>query len=146
MRISSADPRAAPAIHCRYLSTDEDRKVAVDSLRLTRRIAAQPALAPFQPEEFLPGRRWASDEELVEAAGNIGTTIFHPVSTCRMGRDDDPAAVVDARLRVRGLAGLRVVDASIMPTITSGNTNSPTLMIAEKAAAMIREDRRAGLR
>ena len=91
----------------------------------------------------MPGPRFESDEELVQAAGNVGTTIFHPVSTCRMGRDDDPTAVVDARLRVRGLGGLRIVDASIMPTITSGNTNSPTLMIAEKAAAMIREDRRA---
>jgi choline dehydrogenase len=142
-RIKSPDPRAAPAINPRYLSTDEDRKVAVDSLRITRRIAAQPALAPFEPDEFLPGPQFASDEELVKAAGNIGTTIFHPVSTCRMGRDDDPTAVVDSRLRVRGLGGLRIVDASIMPTITSGNTNSPTLMIAEKAAAMIREDRRA---
>ena len=143
VRIKSPDPHVAPAIHCRYLSTDEDRKVAIDSLRLTRRIAAQPALAPFQPEEFVPGPQFASDEELVQAAGNVGTTIFHPVSTCRMGREDDPTAVVDARLRVRGLGGLRVVDASVMPTITSGNTNSPTLMIAEKAAAMIREDRRA---
>jgi choline dehydrogenase len=143
VRIKSPDPRAAPAINPRYLSTDEDRKVAVDSLRITRRIAAQPALARFQPDEFLPGPQFASDEELVKAAGSIGTTIFHPVSTCRMGRDDDPMAVVDARLRVRGLDGLRIVDASIMPTITSGNTNSPTLMIAEKAAAMIREDRRA---
>ncbi len=143
VRIKSPDPRAAPAINPRYLSTDEDRKVAIDSLRITRRVAAQPALAPFQPEEFLPGPQFASDDELVQAAGNIGTTIFHPVSTCRMGRDDDPTAVVDSRLRVRGLGGLRIVDASIMPAITSGNTNSPTLMIAEKAAAMIREDRRA---
>jgi choline dehydrogenase len=143
VRIKSPDPRAAPAINPRYLSTDEDRKVAVDSLRITRRIAAQPALARFEPEEFVPGPKFESDEELVTAAGNVGTTIFHPVSTCRMGGDDDPTAVVDSRLRVRGLGGLRVVDASIMPTITSGNTNSPTLMIAEKAAAMIREDRRA---
>jgi choline dehydrogenase-like flavoprotein len=143
VRIKNPDPRVAPAIHCRYLSTDEDRKVAIDSLRLTRRIAQQPALAPFQPEEFVPGPQFASDEELVHAAGNVGTTIFHPVSTCRMGREDDPTAVVDARLRVRGLGGLRVVDASIMPTITSGNTNSPTLMIAEKAAVMIQEDRKA---
>jgi len=142
VRIKSPDPRAAPAIHCRYLSTDADRKVAIDSLRLTRRIAAQPALARFEPEEFLPGREYASDEDIVKAAGNIGTTIFHPVSTCRMGPDDDRGAVVDSRLRVRGLGDLRIVDASIMPTITSGNTNSPTLMIAEKAAAMIREDRR----
>jgi choline dehydrogenase len=143
VRIKGADPRAAPAIHCRYLSTPEDRKVAVDALRLTRRIAAQPALAPFTPEEFLPGPKFQTDEEMVVAAGNIGTTIFHPVSTCKMGRADDPSAVVDSRLRVRGIGSLRVVDASIMPTITSGNTNSPTLMIAEKAAAMIREDRRA---
>jgi choline dehydrogenase len=143
VRIKSPDPRAAPAIDPRYLSTDEDRKVAVDSLRITRRIAAQPALARFEPEEFVPGPKFESDDELVKAAGNVGTTIFHPVSTCRMGRDDDPTAVVDSRLRVRGLGGLRIVDASIMPTITSGNTNSPTLMIAEKAAAMIREDRRA---
>jgi len=143
VRIKDPDPHVAPAIHCRYLSTDEDRKVAIDSLRLTRRIAQQPALAPFQPEEFVPGPQFASDDELVHAAGNVGTTIFHPVSTCRMGREDDPTAVVDARLRVRGLGGLRVVDASIMPTITSGNTNSPTLMIAEKAASMIQEDRRA---
>jgi choline dehydrogenase len=144
VRIKSPDPYAAPAIHCRYLSTEEDRKVAIDSLRLTRRVAAQPALAAFQPEEFLPGPQHASDEELIRAAGDIGTTIFHPVSTCRMGRSDDPTAVTDARLRVRGLGGLRIVDASVMPTITSGNTNSPTLMIAEKAATMIREDRRAG--
>jgi choline dehydrogenase len=143
VRIKSADPQQAPAIHCRYLSTDEDRKVAVDALRLTRRIAAQPALARFEPEEFLPGPEFRSDEEMVRAAGNIGTTIFHPVSTCKMGRADDPAAVVDPRLRVRGLGALRVVDASIMPTITSGNTNSPALMIAEKGAQMIREDRRA---
>ena len=143
VRIKGPDPRAAPAIHCRYLSTDEDRRVAIDALRLTRRIAAQPALAPFQPEEFLPGPKHASEDELVKAAGDIGTTIFHPVSTCKMGRADDPMAVVDSRLRVRGIGGLRVVDASIMPTITSGNTNSPALMIAEKAATMIREDRRA---
>jgi choline dehydrogenase len=117
--------------------------VAVDALRLTRRIAAQPALARFQPEEFLPGPAFQTDEEIAHAAGNIGTTIFHPVSTCKMGRADDPTAVVDARLRVRGLGQLRIVDASIMPTITSGNTNSPALMIAEKGAQMIREDRRA---
>jgi len=143
VRIKSPDPRAAPAINPRYLSTDEDRKVAVDALRITRRIAAQPALARFQPEEFLPGPAFQTDDEMVHAAGNIGTTIFHPVSTCKMGRADDRTAVVDARLRVRGLGQLRIVDASIMPTITSGNTNSPALMIAEKGAQMIREDRRA---
>ena len=143
VRIKSPDPRAAPAINPRYLSADEDRKVAVDALRLTRRIAAQPALARFQPEEFLPGPAFQTDEEMVRAAGDIGTTIFHPVSTCKMGRADDPTAVVDSRLRVHGLGQLRIVDASIMPTITSGNTNSPALMIAEKGAQMIREDRRA---
>jgi choline dehydrogenase len=142
VRIKSPDPRAAPAINPRYLSTDEDRKVAVDALRLTRRIAAQPALARFQPEEFLPGPAFQTDDEIAHAAGNIGTTIFHPVSTCKMGRVDDPTAVVDSRLRVRGLGQLRIVDASVMPTITSGNTNSPALMIAERGAQMIREDRR----
>ena len=144
VRIRSADARTAPAIDCRYLSTPEDRKVAIDALRLTRRISRQPALARYQPEEFLPGTGFQSDEELVRAAGDIGTTIFHPVGTCRMGGDGDDHAVVDSRLRVHGLAGLRVVDASIMPTITSGNTNSPTLMIAERGARMIREDCRSG--
>ena len=142
VRLKTPDPRAAPAIQPNYLSTPEDRRVAVDSLRLTRRLAAAKALARYQPEEFVPGSLLQSDAELVTAAGDVGTTIFHPVGTCRMGRADDPAAVVDARLRVRGLGGLRVVDASIMPTITSGNTNSPTVMIAERGSAMIREDRR----
>ena len=143
VRIRSPDPQAAPAINCRYLSTPEDRKVAADSVRLTRRISAQPALARYAPEEFLPGPQFESDAELAHAAGNIGTTIFHPVGTCKMGKADDPSAVVDSRLRVRGLAGLRVVDASIMPTITSGNTNSPALMIAERGAEMIRADRQS---
>jgi choline dehydrogenase len=143
VRIKSPDPHAAPAINCRYLSTPEDRKVAADSLRLTRRIAAQPALARYAPEEFLPGPRFQSDDELARVAGDIGTTIFHPVGTCRMGAADDAAAVVDARLRVRGLSGLRVIDASVMPTITSGNTNSPALMIAELGAEMIRVDRQS---
>ena len=142
VRLKTPDPRAAPAIQPNYLSTPEDRRVAVDSLRLTRRIAAAKALARYRPEEFVPGPQLQSDAELVTAAGNVGTTIFHPVGTCRMGRADDPAAVVDSRLRVRGLGGLRVVDASIMPTITSGNTNSPTVMIAERGSDMIREDRR----
>ena len=113
-----------------------------DSLKLARRVAAQPALAKYQPDEFMPGDAFQTDDQLVHAAGNVGTTIFHPVGTCRMGATDDPAAVVDSRLRVRGVAGLRIVDASVMPTITSGNTNSPTLMIAEKAAGIVREDRR----
>jgi choline dehydrogenase len=142
VRIKSADPLAVPAIRPNYLSTDADRRIATDSLRLTRRIAAQPSLAKYQPDEFLPGPKFQSDEELARAAGDIGTTIFHPVGTCKMGPDSDSAAVVDARLRVRGIEALRVVDASIMPTITSGNTNSPTLMIAERGSDMIREDRK----
>lgn len=140
--IVSADPAEAPQISPRYLSTDEDRKIAADALRRTRQIVTMPALAPYLPEEYLPGLQYQSDEELAQAAGLVGTTIFHPVGTCKMGREDDTKAVVDTRLRVRGLSGIRVVDASIMPTITSGNTNAPTIMIAEKGAEMIREDRR----
>ena len=128
----------APAIAPQYLSTEEDRKVAADSLRVTRHIVAQSALAPYQPEEFKPGLQYQSDEDLARLAGDIATTIFHPVGTTKMGRDDDPMAVLDSRLRVRGMAGLRVVDAGAMPTITSGNTNSPTLMLAEKAAEWLR--------
>jgi choline dehydrogenase len=139
VQIRSADPHVAPAIAPNYLSTDEDRRIAAQSLRLTRRIVAQPALAAYRPEEFKPGPQYQSDEELARLAGDIATTIFHPVGTCKMGRADDPMAVVDSRLRVRGVANLRVVDASVMPTITSGNTNSPTLMIAERAAAWIKE-------
>ncbi len=139
VRIKSADPHAAPAIRPNYLSTEDDRRIAAAAIRLTRRIAAAPALQRFRPEEFRPGPEIVADAALAEAAGRIGTTIFHPVGTCRMGADD--GAVVDARLRLRGLAGCRVADASVMPTITSGNTNAPTIMIAEKAAAMILEDR-----
>jgi len=142
VRIKDRDPHTAPAIQPRYLTTDEDRRVAADSVRLARRVAAQPALARFRPDEFLPGPGAQTDEELAHAAGDIGTTIFHPVSTCKMGRAEDPSAVVDPRLRVRGVQGLRVADASIMPNITSGNTNAPTLMIAERAAVILREDRR----
>ena len=132
-----------PMIKPNYLSTDEDRRVAVDSIRVARRIVAQPALAPYEPAEYLPGPGVGSDDaSLIKAAGDIGTTIFHPVGTAKMGRDSDPFAVVDERLRVIGLEALRVVDASVMPTITSGNTNAPTMMIAEKGAAMIQEDRR----
>jgi len=134
VQIRSPRPADAPAILANYLSTPEDRQVAADSLRLTRRIAAQPALAKYRPREVKPGVQFQSDEELARLAGDIGTTIFHPVGTCRMGRDDDPQAVVDARLRVRGIDGLRIADASVMPSITSGNTNAPTLMIAERAA------------
>ena len=129
----------APKIAPNYLSTDADRKVAADSLRVTRRIAAQPALAKYKPVEWKPGVQYQSDDDLARLAGDIATTIFHPVGTARMGRIDDAQAVVDPELRVRDgrggvVRGLRVVDASVMPTITSGNTNSPTLMLAEKAA------------
>ncbi|WP_322010836.1 GMC family oxidoreductase [Paraburkholderia sp. J12] len=144
IHIASADPAAAPAIAPNYLSTDHDRRVAANALRLTRRIAGSAALARYRPEEILPGMAFQTEAQLREAAGNIGTTIFHPVGTCRMGRADDADAVVDSRLRVRGVEGLRVVDASVMPFITSGNTNSPTLMIAERAAAMMRADRKEG--
>jgi choline dehydrogenase-like flavoprotein len=138
LRLRSADPAAPPAIQPNYLSTDEDRRVAADSIRTVRRIAAQPALAPFHPDEFLPGTAVGDDEAtLVKAAGDIGTTIFHPVGTAKMGRASDPRAVVDATLRVIGLDRLRVIDASVMPTITSGNTAAPTMMIAEKGAATI---------
>jgi choline dehydrogenase len=113
--------------------------VAADSLRVTRRIVSQPALARFQPEEFKPGAQYQSDEELARLAGDIATTIFHPVGTTKMGRADDPMAVLDSRFKVQACKGLRVVDAGAMPTITSGNTNSPTLMMAEKAAQWIRD-------
>jgi choline dehydrogenase len=144
VKIRSADPQAHPAIKPNYLSAPADRLAAAAAIRLTRRICAARAMRRFEPEEFRPGLEYQSDEDLVRAAGEIGTTIFHPVGTCKMGGDTH--AVVDERLRVRGLEGLRVVDASIMPTITSGNTNAPTLMIAEKGAAMIREDRKEGAR
>lgn len=140
IRIRSKRFEDAPAIAPNYLSTAEDRKVAADSLRVTRRIVAQTALAKYQPEEWKPGVQYQSDEDLARLAGDIATTIFHPVGTTRMGRADDPMAVVDSQLRVRGIRGLRVADAGVMPTITSGNTNSPTLMIAEKAAHWMLQD------
>ncbi|MGE0549890.1 MAG: GMC family oxidoreductase [Kofleriaceae bacterium] len=143
IRIASPDPRDPPKIVLNYLSTDEDRAIAAESVRLTRRIVTTTeALRRYRPDEFVPGTSFQTTDELVVAAGNIGTTIFHPVGTCKMGRSDDSTAVVDSRLRVRGVDGLRVIDASIMPTITSGNTNSPTLMIAERASAMVIEDAR----
>ncbi|WP_339947898.1 GMC family oxidoreductase N-terminal domain-containing protein [uncultured Albimonas sp.] len=142
--LKSPDPRAHPAIAPNYLSTEGDRRVAAAAIRLTRRIVAQTPLARYRPEEFKPGPRWQTEAELAEAAGAVASTIFHPVGTCRMG--PDPASVVDPELRVRGIEGLRVVDASIMPTITSGNTNSPTVMIAEKAADMIRAAAKTGAR
>jgi choline dehydrogenase len=137
VRIASNDTTAPPKITPNYLGTPQDRHVAAQSLALTRRIAAAPALARYRPEEFRPGIHYQTADQLAEAASLIGTTIFHPVGTCKMGRSDDPTAVVDSELRVKGLDGLRVVDASVMPFITSGNTNAPTLMIAEKAAAQI---------
>jgi choline dehydrogenase len=139
VHIRSGNFEDAPAIAPNYLSTEDDRKVAVDGLRLTRRIASQAALAKYRPREYKPGRQYESDAELARLAGDIGTTIFHPVGTVKMGDLADPDAVVDSHLRVRGVSGLRVVDASVMPTITSGNTSCPTMMIAEKAARWIRE-------
>ena len=137
VRVRTPKAEDAPAIAPSYLSTEDDRKIAADSLRLTRRIVAQPALSKYRPKEVKPGVQFETDAELAQLAGDIGTTIFHPVGTAKMGPAADPMAVVDARLRVHGVKGLRVVDASVMPTITSGNTNSPTLMIAERAAAWI---------
>ena len=141
LRLKSPDPAAAPAIRPNYLSTDEDRDIAAESIRVARRIVAQPALALYHPDEILPGPKVGDDEAaLLRAAGDIGTTIFHPVGTAKMGLASDAGAVVDARLRVIGIEGLRVIDASAMPTITSGNTNSPTIMIGEKGASLMRED------
>ena len=140
VHLRGPDFRAQPAIRPNYLSTEGDREVAIRAIRLTRHIVSRPAFARLSPEEFKPGPGPDTPEELLRAAGEIGTTIFHPVGTCRMGAD--PEAVVDPRLRCRGLGRLRIADASIMPTITSGNTNAPTLMIAEKAARMILEDAR----
>ncbi|MFN7087594.1 MAG: GMC family oxidoreductase [Burkholderiales bacterium] len=138
VRIVSPDPRAHPAIRCNYLATVEDQRVAAAALKLTRRIVLQTAaMKKYAPEELTPGPAYQSEEQLVEGARSIGTTIFHPVGTCRMGRAGDAAAVVDPQLRVRGIERLRVADASIMPTITSGNTNTPTIMIAERASSII---------
>ena len=140
VHIKTEDSREPPKIQPDYLSDPADRKVAADAIKLTRKIVSSPAMEKFEPEEFKPGIEFASDDDLAREAGNIGTTIFHPVGTCKMGPSSDNMAVVDERLKVHGIRGLRVVDASVMPTITSGNTNSPTLMIAEKASEMILED------
>lgn len=140
---ASGDAAQAPLIDPNYLSTDEDRRVAVDSLKLVRRIVEHPKIRRYDPQEFLPGAHLTSDDDLMKGAGDCGTTIFHPVGTAKMGIDSDPKAVTDGRLRVRGVEGLRVIDASIMPTIVSGNTNAPTIMIGEKGAAMVLEDARA---
>ena len=137
VRITSSDFRDAPKIVPNYLDTEDDRKVAADSLRQVREIMAQSAMEPYEPEEYKPGVQHQTDEDLARLAGDIASTIFHPVGTVKMGRDDDPTAVLDPHLRMKGVAGLRVVDASVMPEITSGNTNSPTIMIAEKAAGWI---------
>jgi choline dehydrogenase len=139
VQISSANFQDPPKIMPNYLTTAEDRQVAADSLRQARKIMAQPAMQVYAPEELKPGVQHQSDEELARLAGDIANTIFHPVGTVKMGQMDDPSAVLDPHLRVKGVQGLRVVDASVMPTITSGNTNAPTLMIAEKAAAWIKE-------
>ena len=140
--ITSADPCAYPAIAPNYLSTDEDRKVAIDAIRLTRRIVTtSEALKKYHPEEFMPGPAFETDDDLIKAAGDIGTTIFHPVGTCKMGRANDPSAVVDTDFKVRGIECLRVIDASIMPTITSGNTNAPTIMIAERASEIVKRNK-----
>jgi choline dehydrogenase len=145
IRLRSGDPSAKPVIAPNYLSTPEDRRVAADAIRVTRRLMQQRAMQAYRPEEFLPGPGVGNDDaSLAKAAGDIGTTIFHPVGTAKMGIPSDPMAVVDERLRVIGLQGLRVVDASVMPTITSGNTNTPTIMIADKAAQMVIEDGRRG--
>jgi choline dehydrogenase-like flavoprotein len=144
IHLASPDAKAPPAIQPNYLDTDEDKRVAADSIRLARRIVAQEPLQKYHPREFKPGIELTTEEDLRRAAGEVGTTIFHPVGTAKMGVDGDPLVVLDERLRVRGIDGLRVIDASAMPRITSGNTNSPTLMIAEKGAAMVLEDARAG--
>ena len=141
VKIADADPNSTPLIAPCYLSVEADRFKAAKAIQLTRKIVAQAALQPYQPTEYLPGSDYQNMEELAMAAGHIGTTIFHPVGTCKMGRANDPSAVTDSRLQVCGVTGLRVVDASIMPTITSGNTSSPTIMLAAKAAEMILQDR-----
>ncbi|MFG1277367.1 GMC family oxidoreductase [Xanthobacter autotrophicus] len=145
VRLTSRALDAAPQIAPNYLATDEDRQVAADAIRVTRRLMRQQALSPYRPEEYLPGPAVGEDDAaLAKAAGDIGTTIFHPVGTAKMGRPDDPMAVVDERLRVYGIEGLRVIDASVMPTITSGNTNTPTAMIAEKGSRLAIEDAAPG--
>jgi len=138
VRIKAPDPASYPAITLNYLATEADRRVALQGLRFTRRIMAAQALAKYRPREWKPGPELTSDAQLLQAAGDLGTTIFHPVGSCKMG--SDPMAVVNDRLEVHGVRGLRVIDASIMPQITSGNTNAPTVMIAEKGAAFIIED------
>jgi len=144
VHIRSTNFRDKPVIQPNYLSTDEDRRVAADAIRVTRRLMGQQALSKYSPEEYVPGPKVSNDtSDLAKAAGDIGTTIFHPVGTAKMGLSTDPMAVVDERLKLHGAEGLRVVDASVMPSITSGNTNTPTIMIAEKASRYIIEDGRS---
>ena len=138
VHITSRDVFAKPSINPNYLSTSEDKEVAIEAIRITRQIVSQPALEKYKPIEVKPGVSLQSDNELIQAAGNIGTTIFHPVGTCKMGVDRDPMSVLDPDLRVRGIQGLRVVDASAMPNITSGNTAAPTMMIAERLASLLK--------
>jgi len=140
VRIKSRDPMAAPAIQLNFLDNDTDRRAAIAGIKGMRRVCSAPAFRPFAVEEFKPGPSLDTDEQIAAGASAITSTIFHPTSTCRMGADD--RAVVDDRLRVKGVSGLRVVDASVMPVIVSGNTNAATIMIAEKASDMIRQDRR----
>jgi choline dehydrogenase len=140
VHITSKDLNVAPDINPNYLASDEDRQVALDALRFTRTIMQQKAFNDFEVEEFRPGPAHQSDDELLKQVGEIATTIFHPVGTCKMGKVDDPSAVVDSELRVIGIERLRVVDASVMPTITSGNTAAPTMMIAQKIADKILAD------
>ena len=135
VHILSDDAKQAPAIDPNYLSEEQDKIVAAQSIKLARKIISQPAMEKYNPKEYAPGIQFETDEDLKKVAGDIGTTIFHPVGTCAMG--SSLSSVTDDKLFVRGIDGLRVADASVMPTITSGNTNSPTLMIAEKAAEMI---------
>ena len=138
VHINSKDVFAKPSINPNYLSSKEDQEVAIDAIKITRKIVANPALQKYNPTEVKPGISLQSDHDLIKAAGDIGTTIFHPVGTCKMGALNDPMAVLDADLRVRGIQGLRVVDASVMPKITSGNTAAPTMMIAERLASLLK--------
>ena len=138
VHINSKDVFAKPSINPNYLSSKEDQEVAIDAIKITRKIVANPALQKYNPTEIKPGISLQSDHDLIKAAGDIGTTIFHPVGTCKMGALNDPMAVLDADLRVRGIQGLRVVDASVMPKITSGNTAAPTMMIAERLASLLK--------
>jgi choline dehydrogenase len=135
VEIRSPDPLDAPAMHPNYLATDYDRRIMVEGARLVRRLASTPSLSPYVLEEYNPGPGVHTDEQILDAVRNFGSSGYHPCGTCRIG--NDPLAVVDPRLRVHGLEGLRVIDASVMPSVVSGNTNAATLMIAEKGADMV---------